>query len=146
MHEESSPRHAAMMAPYFVELHSSSTTGLRAQTKGAVNETLRRRARTLLLGLDSLSTLDDGVLSATIVALRRLRDVGGTVRLVTRKTSHRTRLALTGLDRVFHIIANVEETTTHNNYRRGEQHFRKFAVRALQTFVGMVTFAKARQL
>jgi anti-anti-sigma regulatory factor len=135
-----------MMAPYFVEVHSGSTTGLRAQTKAAVDETLRRRTTTLLLGLDSLSTLDDGILSATIVALRRLRDAGGTVRLVTRKTSHRTRLALTGLNRVFQILASVEETTTHDNYRRGEQHFRKFSVRALQTFAGMVTFAKAREL
>jgi hypothetical protein len=82
-----------MMAPYFVEVHSGSTTGLRAQTKAAVDEALRRRATTLLLGLDSLSTLDDALLSATIVALRRLRDAGGTVRLVTRKTSQRTRLA-----------------------------------------------------
>jgi hypothetical protein len=64
----------------------------------------------LLLGLDSLTTIDDRVISAAIVALRRLRDLGGAVGLITRNTSHRKRLADIGLDRVFDILASVEET------------------------------------
>jgi anti-anti-sigma regulatory factor len=147
MHEDPSLRRMAMKnAPYFVELYSSSPRGLRAQATAAANETLRRRGTTLLLGLDNVPTLDDGVLSATIVALRRLREVGGTVRLVTQNSSHRKRLAITGLDRVFYSLASAEETMTRDNRRRGEQHFREFAVRAAQTFAEMVPFAKARQL
>jgi hypothetical protein len=72
-----------MRVPYFVKLHSGSPTELRAQTAIAVEETLRLHTASLLLGLDGLSILDDALIAGTIVALRKLRDVGGTVRLVT---------------------------------------------------------------
>jgi anti-anti-sigma regulatory factor len=94
---------------HLVQLFSSSPIGLRAQTAAAVEETLRLRTTSLLLGLDTLSTLDDGVIAATIVALRKLRDIGGTVHLVTGNPSHRKRLAQLGLDRVFDILASPEE-------------------------------------
>jgi len=57
----------------------------------------------LIIGLDRLASLDDEALSATIVALRRHREAGGTVRLVTQNAVHRDRLARTGLDRVFDV-------------------------------------------
>jgi anti-anti-sigma regulatory factor len=57
----------------------------------------------LIIGLDRLASLDDEALSATIVALRRHRESGGTVRLVTQNAVHRDRLARTGLDRVFEV-------------------------------------------
>jgi anti-anti-sigma regulatory factor len=95
-----------MSASHFVEIYSSSPAGLRAQTAAAVSETLDRRSTTLLLGLDRLPALDDAVISAAIVALRKLRDIGGTVQLVTCNTSHREHLARIGLDRVFDIFAS----------------------------------------
>jgi anti-anti-sigma regulatory factor len=99
----------AMSLPHFVKLHSNSPTGLRAQTAGAVEEALHLRTTSLLLGLDGLPILDDAVISESIVALRKLRDVGGTVRLVTGNATHRERLSQLGLDRVFDILANPEE-------------------------------------
>lgn len=95
-----------MSVPHFVKLHSGSPTGLRAQTAMAVEETLRLRTTSLLLGLDDLSILDDAVIAGTIVALRKLRDVGGTVCLVTGNDTHRKRLAQLGLDRVFDVLAS----------------------------------------
>jgi anti-anti-sigma regulatory factor len=92
-----------------IDLYTSSGTGLRAQAVSAADETLRLGRNTLVFGLDSLAALDDNVMSATIVALRRLRDVGGSVRLVTRNPAHLQRLATTGLDRVFSIYSNAAE-------------------------------------
>ena len=97
-----------MREPLFVEIYSSSPTGLRAQAEAAAAEALRRRTTFLLLGLDSLAAFDDAAMLAMIVALRRLREIGGTVRLVTRNAGHRERLALTGLDRVFDVFASAE--------------------------------------
>jgi anti-anti-sigma regulatory factor len=99
----------AMSDPHIVELRSSSPAGLRAQTTAAVNEVLVRERATLLLGLDSLSIIDDAVIAALIVALRRLREIGGTVRLITGNAEHRERLARIGLDRVFDIAGGPEE-------------------------------------
>jgi anti-anti-sigma regulatory factor len=115
-----------MSVSHFVELYSSSPTGLRAQTAAAVDETLERRSTTLLLGLDRLSILDDAVISATIVALRRLRDIGGTVHLVTCNTSHREHLARIGLNRVFGIFASAEEAEPRSAQPNGPLLFRQF--------------------
>lgn len=65
---------------------------------------MRRGATILALGIDNLAALDDAAISATIVALRRLREIGGTVRLVTRNAAHLKRLAQTGLDHVFDVM------------------------------------------
>jgi hypothetical protein len=82
----------ATAEPHFIDLYTSSRTELRAQLSAAVDETLRRRSLTLLVGLDSLPNLDDGVLAAAIIALRRLRESGGTLRLKTGNASHRRTL------------------------------------------------------
>lgn len=92
-----------MREPLFVELYSSSLSGLRAQTVVAAHETLRRGATILVLGLDNLSTLDDAAISATIVALRMLREIGGTVWLLTANAAYRKYLAVSGLDRIFKV-------------------------------------------
>jgi anti-anti-sigma factor len=102
------------MKSHFVELYASSPVGLRAQAVEAVNDALRRGSTLLVLGLDSLSTLDDAALSAMIVALRRLREVGGTVRLVTQSVAHRKRLVVAGLDRIFDVFASAEEARGRN--------------------------------
>ena len=83
--------------------------GLRAQTKAAVEQTLRQDQKTLVFGLDSLPVLDDAAVSAFILAQRKMRDAGGSVRLVTQRPAHRQYLALTGLNRVFDVAARAEE-------------------------------------
>ena len=97
------------MEPLFVDFYASSPTGLRAQATDAVNDALRRRSTILVLGLDNLARLDAAAISAAIVALRGLREIGGTVRLVTHSATHRRSLEAMGLDRVFDVFATHEE-------------------------------------
>jgi|ERR1700723_234473 anti-anti-sigma regulatory factor len=97
------------MKPLFVEFYTSSPSGLRAQATAAVSDAIQRRSTILVVGLDSLARLDDAVISAIIVALRGLRAIGGTVRLVTQSVTHRRHLAAIGLDRVFDVFATAEE-------------------------------------
>jgi anti-anti-sigma regulatory factor len=94
------------MKPSFVELYASSSNGIRAQATSAVDDALHRGATLLVLGLDNLPALDDAVLSAAIVALRRLREIGGNVRLATQNPAHQKRLAQAGLDRIFAVDFN----------------------------------------
>jgi anti-anti-sigma regulatory factor len=89
--------------PHFIELYTDSLTELRAQFSAAVDETRRRQSLLLEVGLDSLPNLDDSVIAAAITALRRLREFGGTLRLITKKPSHRRTLSATGLDHVFEL-------------------------------------------
>ena len=91
------------------DLYASSAGGLRAQAISAADETLLRGRDTPVIGLDNLSAFDDAAASAAILALRRLREAGGSVRLVTSNVTHRERLALTGLDHVFDIYSNACE-------------------------------------
>jgi anti-anti-sigma factor len=100
------------MQSLFVEFYASSRTGLRAQAMSAVNEAKRRRSTILVVGLDSLASLDDAAIAATIVALRGLRETGGTVRLVTQSVTHRRYLEAMGLDRIFDVFASYEEAGT----------------------------------
>src|SRR5471032_3164872 len=95
------------MTPHFVELHANSPIGLRAQATAAVDDARRRMANVLIIGLDRLASLDDEAMAATIVALRRYRDGGGSVRLLTQNAAHRERLALAGLDRIFDVVASA---------------------------------------
>jgi anti-anti-sigma regulatory factor len=92
-----------MREPLFVELYSSSLSGLRAQAVRAAHETRRQGATILVFGLDSLSALDDAAISAALVALRMLREIGGTVWFVTANGAYRKYLAATGLDRIFKV-------------------------------------------
>jgi anti-anti-sigma regulatory factor len=94
------------MKPSFVEFYASSSSSIRAQATSAVDDALLHGTTLLVLGLDNLPALDDTVLSAAIVALRRLREVGGSVRLATQNPAHRKRLAQTGLDRIFPVDLN----------------------------------------
>jgi anti-sigma B factor antagonist len=107
------------MKPHVVELYASSPVGLRAQAVEAANDALRRGSTLLILGLDNLTTLDDAALSAMIVALRRLREAGGTVRLVTQNGAHRNRLAVTGLDRIFDVFATADDAQGRDERHQG---------------------------
>jgi anti-anti-sigma regulatory factor len=121
------------MKPLFVEFYASSRTGLRAQATAAVNEAKRRGSTTLVVGLDSLATLDDAAISATIVALRGLRETGGTVRLVTQSVTHRQHLKAMGLDRIFAIFASFEEAAQPDE--RAVSRVRAVATAAFDFFV-----------
>ena len=83
----------------------------------AAEETLRLRTTSLLHGLEELSTLDDAVIAGTIVALRKLRDVGSTVGLISVKKTHRRHLAKLGLDRVLEVLSSPEAFTTSLKHR-----------------------------
>ena len=97
------------MEPLFVEFYASSPTGLRAQATAAVSDAIRGGSTILVVGLDNLARFDAAAISAAIVALRGLREIGGTVRLVTRSATHRRSLEATGLDHVFDVFATREE-------------------------------------
>jgi anti-anti-sigma regulatory factor len=86
-----------------IDLYTSSPSGLRAQAVAAADETLQAGRTLLVLGLDCLTEFDDAVLSATIVALRKLREVGGSVRLVTHNADHYSRLEAAGLTHIFEV-------------------------------------------
>jgi anti-anti-sigma regulatory factor len=105
------------MKPLVVEFNASSPDGLRAQARAAVNDAIRRRAKVMLVGLDGLAILDDAAISAAIVALRGLREVGGTVRLVTRSVTHRRSLESMGLDRIFDVFAGFEDAGARDDQR-----------------------------
>jgi anti-anti-sigma regulatory factor len=87
-----------------IDLYASSTSGFRAQAVAAADDALNAGSILLVLGLDCLTEFNDAAASATIVALRKLREVGGSVRLVTDNADHLIRLEATGLDRIFEIV------------------------------------------
>lgn len=87
-----------------VELFESSGAGLRAQAKAAATETLRQRRTTLTIGLDNLWAVGDTAVAALIVALRTMRESGGTICLLTHRPEHRRRLQLNGLDRIMTLV------------------------------------------
>jgi anti-anti-sigma regulatory factor len=60
--------------------------------------------RTLTIGLDAVPALNDDVINELICALRRLRDVGGQVRLHVTRTDLLQTLHLMALDRIFTIV------------------------------------------
>jgi anti-anti-sigma regulatory factor len=72
-----------------------------------VDVAVKTREREVVVGLDSIASLDDAVIRELIRALRRLRDVGGAVRLDTSRSSICAALRENGLDRIFQILAPV---------------------------------------
>jgi anti-anti-sigma regulatory factor len=85
-------------------LFDSSSSGLRARAKAAAQDILSDGHKTLTLGLDNLSNVGDSAVAAVIVALRTMRDSGGTIQLRARKTEHRRQLRLNGLDRIVTVV------------------------------------------
>jgi anti-anti-sigma regulatory factor len=102
------------MEPLLVKFYASSRTGLRAQAMSAVTDARRRGSNVLVVGLDNIARLDDAAVAAVIVALRELRKMGGTVRLVTQSIAHRRYLNALKLDRVFEIFATDEDAVARN--------------------------------
>jgi anti-anti-sigma factor len=92
-----------------IEVYAGSPTGLRAQLLAAADETICRGREILVVGLNNISVLDDAAIAALIVSLRRLREAGGAIRLVTTNPEHRKRLALTSLDRIFEVFESAAD-------------------------------------
>jgi anti-anti-sigma regulatory factor len=84
-----------------VQLFASSPSGLRAQAVTAANETIRLGQTQLIVDLDNLTHMDDAVLSALILALRRLREAGASLRVHTSKDPIRSYLDSTGMELAF---------------------------------------------
>jgi anti-anti-sigma regulatory factor len=61
--------------------------------------------RSLTISLDELPKLDDKAIKNVVVALRRMRDARGTLRLHVTRKDILAELRATGLDRVFQIVA-----------------------------------------
>ncbi len=86
-----------------VQLYESSRAGLRAQATAAASDVLRAGQKTLTFGLDNLSHVGDDAVAALIIALRRMREDGGTIVLETTNEQHQRALLLNGLDRIVSI-------------------------------------------
>jgi anti-anti-sigma regulatory factor len=61
--------------------------------------------RTLTIGLDGLKAIDARAMGSLIVALRRMREAGGSVLLHVTRPELLSELCVSGLDRVFKIVA-----------------------------------------
>jgi len=129
-----------------IELYGSSSSGLRAQASAAADAALHDRHSTLVLGLDNLAELDDAAVSATIVALRKLRQVGGSVRLVTQNADHRKRLAMTGLDRIFEIFPTAETAAKRPNATSKGALARQHAFRIARAIATALLFLRRQNL
>jgi anti-sigma B factor antagonist len=135
------------MKSVVVALLSGSPEAVRAQVVEATRATLSQGKMALILALDTLQALDDPALNAVIIALRTMRAAGGTVRLVTSREDHRSRLSLTGLDRVFEIFATVEEAERAGAAPESRKDRIRFAIRAasaaIALLIGTVLFPAA---
>jgi anti-anti-sigma regulatory factor len=99
-----------------VQLLTSSPSGLRAQAIAAANETIQSGQKQLIVDLDNLAHVDDAVLSALILALRRLREAGASLRVFTSKDANRGYLDSTGMNLAFGMgaVARGPEITSRS--------------------------------
>jgi anti-anti-sigma regulatory factor len=86
-----------------VQLYESSRVGLQAQATAAASDILRAGQKTLTFGLDNLSNIGDDAVAALIIALRKMREEGGTIVLETRNEQHKRSLRRNGLDHIVSI-------------------------------------------
>jgi anti-anti-sigma regulatory factor len=86
----------------------------------------------LIIGLDRLAAIDDEAMSAIIVALRRVRETGGTIRLVTRNAHHHERLSIAGLDRIFEVFGSIDDAQPDRASGTACRLTREFRMRKLR--------------
>ena len=75
-----------------------------AALRAAIGLTLERGERELTVGLDGVNWLDADLLHELIRGQRRLREVGGSLRLAVPRPELLTALQTMGLDRVFAVV------------------------------------------
>jgi len=73
----------------------------------AAESALAANDRSLTVGLDGLASLDAAAMSSLIVALRRMREAGGSVMLLATRPELLQALAVSGLDRVFRVVGQI---------------------------------------
>ncbi|MBV8600128.1 MAG: STAS domain-containing protein [Candidatus Eremiobacteraeota bacterium] len=69
----------------------------------SVSSTLKNGERTLTVDIDAIGYLDPAVIRELVLGLRRLREVGGTLRLQTTRPGIAKALCSIGLDKVFRV-------------------------------------------
>jgi anti-anti-sigma factor len=91
-----------------VQLLTSSPSGLRAQIIAAADDTITAGRSLLIVDLDNLAQMDDAVFAALILALRRLRDAGASLRVVTSKSTIRRYFDSTGMKVAFGMTGSED--------------------------------------
>jgi len=81
----------------------------------------------ITIGLDGLPSLDATAMGSLIVALRRMREAGGSVALHVTHPELLGDLSLSGLDQVFKIVAQPQEPVPKERPKRKRSVTRKIA-------------------
>lgn len=66
-------------------------------------------SKTVAVDLDAITVLDSAAMRRLITLLRRTREHGGELRLITARADIRRSLAVTALDKIFHVAAPAPE-------------------------------------
>jgi anti-sigma B factor antagonist len=90
------------------EIDLSSAAALRA----AIDEAIGDGVRALVVDLEGVAFMDSSGLSVLVAAMRQLAEAGGRFAVVCTNPSLIKVFAVTGLDRVFHLGADLNEATT----------------------------------
>jgi outer membrane lipoprotein-sorting protein/anti-anti-sigma regulatory factor len=91
------------------KLTASEPFGIAKEMRAAVDAALTEKSPELTIGLDAITALEVPVMNSLIVALRRLREVGGTTRLHVTRRDLLHSLSDTGLDVVFNVVETLDE-------------------------------------
>jgi anti-sigma B factor antagonist len=86
-----------------VDVYTSS------RLRQALNEAIDKGCGNVVVDLQELGFIDSSGLGVLVSALRRLKENGGTLRLVCTKESILKIFRITGLDKVFPIFSTVAE-------------------------------------
>lgn len=92
-----------------VEIHGDMDMQSSPQAKAAMLELLEQGCRHLLINLQHAEYLDSTALGAFVGLLKRAREHGGDVRLVSPSSRVRRLLEITRLTFAFHIYASENE-------------------------------------
>lgn len=113
----------------YVRLAPQGNGEARESLQKIAEEALAAKERALTVGLDDLPALDADVMGGLIVALRRMREAGGSVALHVTRPDLLGALAVSGLDRVFKIVAQPEhvEPEKPSAAKRGAGSARRIA-------------------
>lgn len=77
--------------------------------KREISEALDDGCTAVIIDLEHIGFIDSSGLGVLVSALRKVKEQGGTMRLVCTRDSILKIFRITGLDKVFPLFANVEE-------------------------------------
>lgn len=77
--------------------------------KSALLDALRESEGTVIVDLDGVGFIDSSGLGVLVGALRRAREAGGDLRIVSARPAVEKILRITGLDRVFTLYSSTDE-------------------------------------